>query len=162
MALLAQTFSRIGHPDIITSGWVEACNVDVTGYSKDLEFVLATYALANSVNPDSDFKLQWRRQGGSFADVAVDTEICWGTNTDLADESPVQVAAGCSGGETDDSVENEGNNVCHLDNVKNGEYAQIQWGLGFGSGALDSQEYEFNLVVIDWTSEATQQVSITT
>jgi len=158
MALTCQTDSRIADA---SRSWQQACNVDVTGWDIANEFIVATYALADSVNPDSDFKMQWRRAGGSFADVGADTEICWGTNTVLVDGGAVGSAAGCLS-PIDDDVENEGDNLAHLDNIANGDYCEIQWALGFGSGAIGSQEYELQLVSIDWSNSAVLQVSITT
>jgi len=158
MALTCQTDSRIANA---TGTWQENCNINVTGYATDAEFIIASYALADSVNPDSDFKLQWRRAAGVFADVAVDTEICWGTATSLVDGNPVANPAGCLA-TVDDDIENEGDNLAHLDNIANGKYCEIQWALGFGSGVQNSQEYELQLVSVDWANDAVLQTSITT
>ena len=62
-SIIAQTNSRIGYADLNVSGWVAECDADVTDWDKADEFVLSTYGLSDSVNPDSDFKFQWRRQG---------------------------------------------------------------------------------------------------
>ena len=158
MALTCQTDSKIANA---TGTWQENCNINVTGYATDAEFIIASYALADSVNPDSDFKLQWRRAAGVFADVAVDTEICWGTATSLVDGNPVANPAGCLA-TVDDDIENEGDNLAHLDNIANGKYCEIQWALGFGSGVQNSQEYELQLVSVDWANDAVLQTSITT
>ena len=72
MALTCQTDSRIADA---SGNWQENCNIDVTNWNISNEFILASYALSDSVNPDSDFKLQWRRVGGSFADVEADIYI---------------------------------------------------------------------------------------
>jgi len=82
MALTAQTDSRIADA---SRNWQAACNLDVSDWDKANEFILSTWALSDSVNPDSDCKLQWRRAAGVFADVGADTEICWGTATVLVD-----------------------------------------------------------------------------
>ena len=158
MALTAQTGSRLANT---FGGWLGICNIDVVNWTKTNEFEVASYALSDSVNPNSDFKLQWRRAGGSFADVGADTEICWGTGTSLVDGNAVANPAGCYS-TVDDDIESEGDNLAHLDNIKNGDYCEIQWALGFGSGALDGQEYELQLVVIDWSNQAVLQTSITT
>ena len=160
MGLVAQTDSRIANA---SRTWQAACNIDITGWDKANEFIIATYALSDSVNPDSDCKLQWRRAGGSFADVAADTEICWGTGTVLTDALRLVLTntAGCLS-TVDDGVENEGDNLAYLLNIKDGDYGEIHWALGFGSGAQDSQEYELQLVVIDFSSTAILQTTITT
>ena len=158
MGLICQTDSRIADAN---RSWQAACNGDITNWTKANEFIISTYALADSVNPDSDFKLQWRRAGGSFADVGADTEVCWGTATVLVDDGAVGSSAGCLT-TVDADIESEGDNLAHLDNVANGDYCEIQWALGFGSGALDSQEYEIQLVSIDWSDSAVCQTSITT
>ena len=160
MALTAQTNSRIANS---SRAWQQACNVDVTGWTKTNEFILSTWAHATSVNPDSDCKLQWRRSGGTFADVTATTEVCWGTGTVLVNDAVLLESntAGCFV-DWDDGKENEGDNLCYLLNIKNGDYGEVQWALGFGSGALNSQEYEIQFVVIDWTSSAICQTSITT
>ena len=82
MALVAQTDSRIADA---SRNWQQACNVDVVAWNKANEFILSTWALSNSVNPDSDCKLQWRRVAGAFADVGADTEVRWGVATVLVD-----------------------------------------------------------------------------
>lgn len=158
MSLICQTDSRIANA---ARAWQGECNIDVTGWDTANEFIVAAYALADSVNPDSDFKMQWRRAGGSFADVGADTEICWGTGTVLVDGGAVGSAAGCLS-TVDDDVENEGDNLAHVHNIKNGDYCEIQWALGFGSGAQDSQEYELQLVSVDWSNSAILQTTITT
>jgi len=160
MALTAQTDSRIADAN---RTWQQECNVDVTGWNKANEFIISTWALSDSVNPDSYCKLQWRRAGGTFADVAADTEICWGTDTVLTDDLAftVDLSAGCFAN-WDVGEENEGDNSCYLLNVANGDYGECQWALGFGSGALDDQEYEIQFVVIDFASSAACQASITT
>lgn len=160
MGLIAQTDSRIANSSRV---WQGSCNVDITDWVKADEFIVACYALSDSVNPDSDCKLQWRRVGGTFADVGADTEICWGTDTVLVDAGALLEAnsAGCFV-DWDDGVENEGDNLCYLLNIKSGDYGECQFALGFGSGALDNQEYELQLVVIDWTSSAVLQTTIKT
>ena len=158
MGLVAQTDSRIANA---SRTWQAACNIDITGWDKANEFIIATYALSDSVNPDSGCKLQWRRAGGSFADVAADTEICWGTGTVLVDAAVLVAAAGCLS-TVDDGVENEGDNLAYLLNIKNGGYGEIHWALGFGSGAQDDQEYELQFVVVDFSSTAVLQTTITT
>lgn len=160
MALTAQTDSRIANS---SRSWQAACNIDVTSWNKNNEFILSTWAYADSVNPDSDCKLQWRRVGGTFADVAVDTEICWGTNTVLVNDALLLETntAGCFV-DWDYGKENEGDNLAYLLNIANGDYGEVQWALGFGSGALTEQEYEFQFDVIDHTSTAVCQTTIIT
>jgi len=158
MALTCQTDSRIADSN---RNWQAACNIDVSNWNKSNEFIIATYALSDSANPDSDFKLQWRRAAGVFADVAADTEVCWGTATVLVDGNAVGGAAGCLA-TVDDSEENEGDNLCAALNVADGDYWEGQWALGFGSGAQDEQEYEIQLVSIDWANSAVLQTTITT
>ena len=158
MSLVCQTDSRIANANIT---WQAACNIDITDWNKANEFIVACYALSNSVNPDADFKLQWRRVGGSFADVAADTEVCWATNTDLTDASPVTVSAACLS-KIDDSQENESDNLCSALNIKSGDYFEAQFGCGFGSGALDDQEYELQMVNVTDSGSAVLQTTITT
>lgn len=158
MALTCVTTSRLADSN---RAWLAACNIDYADAALANEYIIATYALSDSVNPDSDFKIQWRRAAGVFADVAADTEICWGTATVLVDGNPVGATAGCFAN-VDDDIENEGDNLAHIDNIANGDYCEIQWAIGFGSGALNSQEYEIQLVSIDWGNEAICQTSITT
>ena len=158
MALICQTDSRIANA---SGTWQQNCNIDVTGYAIDAEFIIATYQLSDSVNPDGDSKLQWRRSGGEFADVAADTEVCWGTNTVLVNDGEVQNPAGCLA-TVDDDQESEGDNLSSCLNIKNGDYCEIQWALGFGSGAIGAQEYEIQLVQIDWSNDAVLQTTITT
>ena len=161
MALTAQTISRIANA---SRTWQEECNIDVTDWGKANEFILSTWALADSVNPDSNCKLQWRRVGGTFADVAADTEICWGVDTVLVDAQLLLNGntAGCSVDWDNGSVENEGDNTAYLSNIKSGDHGEVQWALGFGSGALDNQEYEFQFEVTDFTSSAICQTTIKT
>ena len=95
MALICQTDSRIATAAL---SWIQNCDVDVTGFVKANEFVIATFALDDTPHAGtaSNFKLQWRRVGGSFADVAVDTEIRWGTTTSLVDGTePAGSLSGC-------------------------------------------------------------------
>lgn len=162
MALLCQTNSRIADA---SRNWQAVCNTDIIDWDKANEFIIATYALSNSVNPDSDFKLQWRRAGGSFADVDADTEVCWGTNTVLVDGTPLIVGtntADCFANLDNGSIESEGDNLAYLSNIKSGDYGEIQWALGFGSGAQVGQEYEIQLVCIDFPGSAVCQTTITT
>ena len=160
MALLSQTDSRIANA---TGTWQQNCNVDVTGWDTANEFILACYALATTVNPDGDAKLQWRRAAGTFADVTATTEICWGTATSLVNGNLVANTAGCLT-TVDDSQESEGDNIVSALNVKNGDYFEAQWALGFGSGAQDNQEYELQIVgtSLDWIDSAILQTTITT
>ncbi len=162
MALTCQTDSRIANASRV---WQAACNIDITDWDRSNEFIIACYALSDSVNPDSDCKLQWRRVGGTFADVGADTEVCWGTGTVLVDATLLLVGvntADCLAALDNGSVENEGDNLAHLNNIKNGDYGEIQWALGFGSGALASQKYELQFVSIDWSNSAILQTIIKT
>jgi len=160
MALTASTTSRIADS---SRSWQAACNVDVADWNKANEFIISTYCLADSVNPDSDCKLQWRRVGGTFADVAADTEICWGTDTVLTNTTAFSegLSAGCFV-DWDVGEESEGDNFAYLLNVASGDYGEVQWALGFGSGAIDDQEYEIQFVVESWSSSAICQTTITT
>jgi hypothetical protein len=162
MALTPQTGSRIGYANLSVSGWVEAANVDVTGWDTANDFVIACYALSDSVNPDDDFKLQWRRAGGSFADVGADTEVCWAASSpDLVDGEVVATAAGVYA-VVDTSCENVGDNLAVIINVANGDYSEVQFALGFGSGVQASQEYEFQQVAVNQVLNAVLQTTITT
>ena len=159
MALICQTDSRLADS---SRSWLQACDVDHTGFIRN-EFILATFALDNTPHSGSaaDFKLQWRRVGGTFADVAVDTEICWGTGTVLIDGTePCGTLSGCRS--PDISHENEGDNLAEPSAVDAGLYLEIQWALGFGSGALGDQEYEFQLYNVTDDNTAVCSVSITT
>jgi len=129
-----------------TLSWDYACDEDVTGWDKASEFIYATWVLDDTphAGTTSIFKLQWRRVGGTFADVEADTEVCWGTATSLVDgTTPVTSTGGCQ--TNDVSMENEGDNSCSLPKVGAGLYGEAQWALGFGTGALDNQEYELQV-----------------
>ena len=82
MALISQTGSRIANA---TRVWQAACNVDITDWDTANSFIISAWALSDTKNDDADFKLQWRRVGGSFADVGADTEICYKADTDLTE-----------------------------------------------------------------------------
>jgi len=133
------TGSRIGSAVI---SWLENCDVDHTGFDTGNEFVYATWLHDTTPHSGSTgtWKLQWRRAGGSFADVGADTEICWGTGTSLVDGNAVGTTSGCQTSTI--SMENEGDNTCNPGKVDSGGYLEIQWALGFGSGAVGNQEYE--------------------
>jgi len=144
MALTPQTGSRIGYANLSVTGWVEDANIDVTGWDRTDDFVIACYAVADSVNPDDDFKLQWRRVGGSFADVGADTEVCYAaTSVDLTDTAVVGTPAGVYA-DVDTSEEVVNDTTANILNVRNGEYSEVQFALSFGSGAKGGIEYEFN------------------
>jgi hypothetical protein len=161
MACIPQTDSRIANA---TLSWQAICDTDVTGWDKANPFVLATWALSNAAhgNDSGTYKLQWRRQGGSFADVTGTSEIRWAdsADTDLVDGNTVATTSGCQ--TSNNSEENEGDNQAGAFSVGYGTYAEIQWGLKFGSGALNNQEYEFQLVETQDTNQAVCSVSITT
>ena len=119
MALTPQTGSRIGYANQSVTGWVAAANVDVTDWDTTDDFVVACYALSDSVNPDDDFKLQWRRAGGSFADVGADTEVCYAaTSVDLVDGAAVGTPAGVYA-TVDTSEEVVNDTTANILNVKN-------------------------------------------
>ena len=162
MALTPQTGSRIGYANLSVTGWVEDANVDVTGWDTSADFVIACYAVSDSVNPDDDFKLQWRRAGGSFADVGADTEVCYAaTSVDLTDTAVVGTPAGVYA-TVDTSEEVVNNNLAAILNVKSGDYSEVQFALSFGSGVQGTQEYEFQQVAINQTLSAILQTTITT
>jgi len=171
MALVCQTDSRIDSTPDRT--WLSySCGEDVTDWNKDNVFVLATFALSNLKNDDGDFKLQWRRKDGTWYDVGADTEIRWGTAGEFSgwtDDAGILAAESATGVEAEDcnlswdsGSENFGNNTCYLINIDDGDYGEIHWGLGFGSGALSNQEYEFKLICTNHSNEAVCSVSITT
>lgn len=145
MALICQTDSRIANA---SRSWEQNCDIDVTNWDKTNEFILASYALDDTphAGTEAGFKMQWRRAAGSFADVEADTEIRWAlaAETVLVDGTePCGALAGCQTPHI--SHENEGDNACAPSKVNPGLYLEIQWGLGFGSGAQYEQEYEFQL-----------------
>lgn len=157
------TDSRLGNPDLITSGWLAACGIDVTGYDPLLEFVLATWGLSDAAhgNDAMQVSLQWRRAGGSFADVTAITEICWGIGTQLIDgTSPCTITSACQ--TQNNGMENEGDNCQSGESVSYGTYGEIQWALGFGPGVLDNQEYEFQLTQEDAADCSGSPVAIAT
>lgn len=158
MALVCETGSRIANA---SRAWQAACNVDVTAWPKTNAFILSTWASTTVNNDDADFKLQWRRAGGTFADVGADTEIKYTTDTVLAEGNLlVANSAGCYA-DWDSGKEAEAG-VVSLVNIATGDYGEMQFGLAFGSGALDEQEYEFQLVCITYSNSAVCQTTITT
>lgn len=164
MTHIPRTESRIANS---TRVWQFECGISVTGWNKSNEFILSTFTSSNAAHGSSSgtYKLQWRREGGVFTDVTATSEICWGVNTSLVDENSIASPAGCIGGFTpdaDDGHENEGNNSCILPKVDAGGFGEIQWALGFGSGALNEQKYEFQLVCITDSTSAICSVAITT
>jgi len=153
---IPQTNSRIADS---SASWQDACDVDIINWVKTNEFILSSYSNGGG-GGNYNFKLQWKEAGGSFADVAVDTEICWGTGTVLVDGNTVASAAGCL--TSTESEENEGNNAAILDTMGASDIGEIQWALGFGSGAQDDTIYEFQLVNIDDTLSEVCSCSIRT
>lgn len=146
---------------------LEVCDTDHIDFNKANAFILSTYALGSAPhgNDNADYKLQWQRAGGSFADVGADTEIAWGDSTDftpnITDENTsVTTDANCL--TATNHGQNVGNNaLAGAMSAPNG-IGHYQWGLKFGSGALDEQEYEFQLVNTTDTLSAICSVSITT
>lgn len=164
MTHIPETYSRIANS---TRVWQYACGVSITDWNKANEFILSTFTYSDAAHGTSagDYKLQWRREGGVFADLTATSEICWGGSTSLVDGDPIVSPAGCIGGFTpdaDDGQENEGDNLCTLPKVGADNYGEIQWALGFGSGALNEQKYEFQLVCTSFSTSAICSVSITT
>jgi hypothetical protein len=160
MALICQTDSRLANA---SRSWEVACDIDIGSWNKANEFILAAFALDNTPHggTQASFKMQWRRAGGTFADVGADTEICWGVGTILVDGTePVGGFSGCQTPYV--SHENEGDNACTPSKVNPGLYLEIQWALGFGSGALNTQEYELQLYNTSDDGTAICSVSITT
>jgi len=159
MTHVPQTDSRIADS---TGGWLLACDVDIINADKVDEFILATFSTAGKNNDEGTFKLQWRRAGGTFADVTSTSEIKWGTGTSLVDGNDVSNYSGCLTPNT--SEENEGDNTATIGPTGRLLHSEIQWALGFGAGALNSQEYEFQLVGTsgDASGSAICSVSITT
>jgi hypothetical protein len=161
MALIPQTSGRIADD---SKSWQATCGTSITNWNKATQFILSTWCLSNVQNDDANFKLQWRRAAGTYADVSADSEICWATaSTTLVDDTAFVVgqSAGCYA-PWDSGEENLGDNNCYSLNIANGDYGEHHWGLHFGSGAQDSQEYEFQLVCIDYPASAEIDVSITT
>ena len=109
--------------------------------------------------------MQWRRAAGSFADVGADTEIAWAAGTDftpnIVDENAsVTLDANCL--TATNHGQNVGNNLLAGAMQAPNGLGHYQWGLKFGSGALNEQEYEFQLYQLDDTLTAICSVSITT
>ena len=145
---------------------LEACDIDHSGFDKANAFILCAYSIGNSPhgNDNASYKMQWKRTGGSFADVGADTEICWANSGDftpnITDENTtVTTDSECL---TENKyAQNVGNNALGGD-MGPGETILLQWGLKFGSGALYEQEYEFQLVNTTDTLSAICSCSITT
>lgn len=151
-----QTNSRIADDSI---SWQGDCDVDIVDWVKTNEFILATWATGGD-DGNKNFKLQWKESGGSFADVGADTEVCWGTGTSLVDGNTVSTTSGCLS--STESEENEGDNAAVLDTMGVSDIGEIQWALGFGSGAQDGITYEFQLVNTSDTLTEVCSCSITT
>lgn len=146
---------------------LEVCDVDHVNFSKSNAFILSTYAVGSAPhgNDNAEYKLEWRRQGGSFADVGADTEIAWADSTDftpnITDENTtVTLDAACL--TATNHGQNVGNNLLAGAMQAPNGIGHYQWGLKFGSGAQDEQEYEFQLTNIDEPLSAICSVSITT
>jgi len=158
-----QTDSRLLNSSHVA---LEVCDVDHLNFTK-AAFILSTYAIGDGPhgNDSAEYKLQWQRSGGSFADVGADTEICWADSTDFSpnitdENTSVTTDAACL--TATNHGQNVGNNLlAGVMQAPNG-LGHYQWGLKFGSGALYEQEYEFQLVQLDDTITAICSVSITT
>jgi hypothetical protein len=151
-----QTDSRIADD---TVSWQAACDGDIADWVKTNEFILSTWAIGGD-DGNKSFKLQWKESGGSFVDVGADTEIKYGTGTSLVDGDDVGTSAACLSSTV--SEENEGDNAAQLDVMGSSDVGEIQWALGFGSGAQDGVTYEFQLVNISDTLQEICSCSITT
>ena len=158
VACYPQTDSRLGFEDLGTSGWMDVCDADITDWDKADEFILATWAIEGN-GDNKFFKMQWKESGGSFADVGADTEVCWGTDTDLIDQFTVLITSGCL--TSTQSEENEGDNTAAIP-MGASDVGELQWALGFGSGAQDGVTYEFQLVCVTDTTSEICSCSITT
>ena len=159
MAITPLTDSRIANA---SGTWQGGCDVDITGWNKSNEFILSSFFEDDRTHgPGAGryFKMRWRRAGGTWYDVSATSEICWGTSTSLVDGDSVANPSGCQ--TSDLSQENEGDNSAYLSPAA-GEIGEIQWALGFGSGAQDSQEYEFEMWNDTDNVYTTLSVSITT
>ena len=126
--------------------WLQICDVDHGSFDSSNEFILSTFV--HDTTPHSGtasiLKLQWRRAGGIWYDVSATSEVCWGTGTVLVDATtPVTTSAGCQ--TNDQSMENEGDNLCSLPKVGSGLYGEVQWALGFGTGFAYEQQYDFRI-----------------
>lgn len=160
MTATPSTDSRIADS---SRSWEAACDVDISNWDKANEFILSTW-MTSSIghgNETKNWKLQWKRTGGSFADVTATSEIAWGTNTALTNDTNIISGTSATCFTFGNGEESEGDNVQAL-RIDSGNNGEIQWALGFGAGALDSQEYEFQIVNTDDTTQATCSCSITT
>ena len=163
MAVVPQTNSRIADASI---SWEGSCDEDITGWDKTKEFVCANFATDNTPHSGTNnntFKMQWRRAAGTFADVGEDTEICWGTDTDLVNNNIIGTHPSECITPVQFVQETEGDNLLtQVTKIDSGNTMEMQWALGFGSGAQDNQEYELQLVSITDSLTAICSCSITT
>jgi len=160
MTVTLFTDSRIADA---SQSWQAICNTDITGWNKANEFIIASFQTTDAPhgNETKTCKLQWRRTGGSWADVSATSEIAWGTSTTLVNDAALTLgeSGGCQ--TFDRGIESEGDNSAAI-RVDSGGNGECLWALGFGAGAQFSQEYEINLYNVTDSTEAELQTSITT
>jgi len=135
-----------------TRVWQATEDVGKTDWDKALDFILAT-AIETSKGPLAyAYKLQWRNKtdGGSFADVGSTGDITYSATTDLVDGDDLLTGeAGCTGdGTWQDGLESEGDNLLPDSgtySLADEYWSELHWALDC-SNALDSKEYEFQLL----------------
>jgi len=90
--------SRIGNTPTATIVWDAACGVDVTGYDKNLNVVLAAFAETSNAHGNDAFNqtaLYYRLDGGTWTLVTGATAVAMAANGALTDNDPVGATAGC-------------------------------------------------------------------
>lgn len=145
-----------------SASWQATCGNDVVNWDKADEFILSTYAIGGD-GGNKEYKLQFDIDADkNWTDVGVDTEIRYATagETVLVDGNTVATPAGCL--TSDESMESEADNSATVNNVDIDDTVEIQWGLGFGSGAGDNTTYGFRLFCITDAEGAQLSDEITT
>jgi len=100
------TDSRVGNTPTATIIWDAACGVDVTGYDKNLNVVLAAFAESTAAHGNQAF-LQtdlWYDidSSGTWTQVTGATAVAMAANGALTDNDPVGASAGCQTTDTDE------------------------------------------------------------
>jgi len=94
----ADTDSRVGNTPVSTIVWDAACGVDVTGYDKALNVVLATFAETSLAHGNDQFNqsaLYFRLDGGTWTLVTGSSTVQMSTNGALTEGNSVGDSAGC-------------------------------------------------------------------